>query len=378
MVRLLVSLSKLLFLCLETLSLINGIVQLRISVRHLPAVHEKLKTLHILRIFRFLLGQRRNLDGMVHYEGRLNEMFLHILLEEQVQNVALLMSLLKCNVMLLRQRSRLLQSLHLIPVHTGILLHRIHHCDTLKRFSKIHLDSVIDNLRGSQNLLGNMAVKILCQVHHSIIIRIRLIQFHQRKFRIMSRIQSLVAEYPADLIDSLQASDNQTFQIQFQRNAQLQVFVQSVKMRLKRSCRRSACVCHQHRSLDFHKALAVQIFADRADDFRTLDKSILYLRIHDQIHVSLAVTKVCVRQPVELLREDLKALAQKRQAGYMDGNLAGFRLKHRTLHTHDIADIHFLEVFVGFLADIVARHVALNAALKVLYIAEGSFSHHTF
>ena len=55
-----------------------------------------------------------------------------------------------------------------------------------------------------------------------------------------------------------------------------------------------------------------------------------------------------------------------------------FVLNTVPLHAHDIADIHFLEIFVGFLADIVTRHIALNATLKVLYIAEGSFSHHTF
>ena len=61
----------------ETLPLINGIVQLRVSVGHFPAVHKEFKPLHIVRILRFLLGQRRDFNGMIHYKCRLYQMFLY-------------------------------------------------------------------------------------------------------------------------------------------------------------------------------------------------------------------------------------------------------------------------------------------------------------
>ena len=58
MVCFLIPLGQQFFLGLETLPLVNGVIQFRIGISHLPAVHKELETLHILRIFRFLLGQR--------------------------------------------------------------------------------------------------------------------------------------------------------------------------------------------------------------------------------------------------------------------------------------------------------------------------------
>src|SRR5699024_7848444 len=65
-------------------------------------------------------------------------------------------------------------------------------------------------------------------------------------------------------------------------------------------------------------------------------------------------------------------------SGHMNGDLTCLRCENSSLHTYDIADVHFLEFLVSFLTDIVACHVALNTALQILYITERSLSHHTF
>lgn len=56
MVRLCVPGSQQRFLCLKTFLLIDGIIQLGISIGHFPTVHKEFKTFHILRIVRFLFG----------------------------------------------------------------------------------------------------------------------------------------------------------------------------------------------------------------------------------------------------------------------------------------------------------------------------------
>ena len=73
----------------------------------------------------------------------------------------------------------------------------------------------------------------------------------------MTGIHTLVAEYAADLIDSLQAAYNQSLQIQLQRNSEFHILVQRIVMSLKRSCSRTACVGDQHRGLHLHEALIV-------------------------------------------------------------------------------------------------------------------------
>ena len=76
-------------------------------------------------------------------------------------------------------------------------------------------------------------------------------------------------------------------------------------------CSSAACICYQHWSLYFHKALSVQEITDFPDDLGTLYKRILNLRIHDQIHISLTVAKVCIRQAMEFLRQSLEAFGEE-------------------------------------------------------------------
>ena len=66
---------------------------------------------------------------------------------------------------------------------------------------------------------------------------------------------------------------------------------------------------------------------------------------------------------MKLFRENAKAFRQQHDLSGADGNLAGFGLKHLAADTDDIADIHFLKGFIRLLADGVACHIGLDAAL---------------
>jgi len=149
-------------------------------------------------------------------------------------------------------------------------------------------------------------------------------------------------------------------------------------MRLERSCSSAAGICHQHRSLHFHKSLSVQIFTDSADDFGTFNESILYFRIHDKIHISLTITDICIGQTMKFFRQYLQTLGKQSYRSRMDRNFTCFCLKYFTGNTHDIADIHFLKCFVFLFSNTVSCHVRLNISLQILHITEGSFTHHTF
>ena len=99
---------------------------------------------------------------MIHDEGRLQKVLLYIFLEEQVQDIAFLMSLFKNDVVLFCQLSCLLQSLYLVPVNVCLFLHSVHHGQALKGLAQIHLDAFVYDLCGSKNLLCHIAVQILC------------------------------------------------------------------------------------------------------------------------------------------------------------------------------------------------------------------------
>ena len=207
------------------------------------------------------------------------------------------------------------------------------------------------------------------------IIGVRLIQLHKRKFRIVARIDALVAEHAADLIHTLKAADDQALEVQFKRDAQAHILVQRVIMRLERARGGAARIGDEHRGLDLNEALRVKIAADAAYHLGALDESVLHVGVHNEVGISLTVAEVNVCQAVIFLRQYLKALGQQHDLGRADGGLAGFRDKNLALDADDIADIELLEVGIRLFADHVARDVYLDIALKILHMAEGRLAH---
>ena len=183
-------------------------------------------------------------------------MFLYILFKEQVQDISLFMSFFKFDIMLFCDYSRLLKILYFIPVNACIFLNRINHCNTLKRLPEIHLDSLIYDMSCSKNFLCNKTVQVLCQIHHAMVICICLVKLHQSKLRIMSCIKAFITEYTTNLVYLLKTSNDQSLQVQFQRNTKLQIFIQGIEMRLEWSCCCSTCIGYKHRSLNFHKSFS--------------------------------------------------------------------------------------------------------------------------
>ena len=245
---------------------------------------------------------------MIHNECRLKKVLFYIFFEEQVQDITLFMSFFKFKIVCFCKLSCLFQCLYFVPVNTCIFLNSVNHCDALERLSKIHLDSFVYDLSSSENFLCNETVQILSQIHHAMIICVCLVEFHQSKFRVVSCIKTFVTEYSSDLIYSFQTTNDQSLQVKFQRDTELQIFVQGVEMCLERSCSCSSGILYKHRSLYFHKAFISKIFTDCSKDLGTFNKGILYFRVHDQIHISLTITSICVCQSMELLRKDLQTL----------------------------------------------------------------------
>ena len=96
-------------------------------------------------------------------------MLLDILLEEQVQDIALLMSLLKFNIdALLQALLPAPESFTSFQVNACIFLNRINHGDALKRLAQIHLNAVVNDLCCAKHFLCHVAVQILCQIHHAV------------------------------------------------------------------------------------------------------------------------------------------------------------------------------------------------------------------
>ena len=194
---------------------------------------------------------------------------------------------------------------YFIKIDSCIFLDRIVHGQTLKRLAKVDLDTIVGNLCGTTNLLSQITEHGLCQFHHSLIICICLIKLHQSEFWVVTGINTLITEYTADLINSLKTTNDQSLEVEFQRNTKFNIFVQCIVMCLKRSCSGTTCVGNQHWCLNFHEVASCKEVTDLFQNLGTFDKYFLAVLIHDKVYISLTITCICICQSVEFLRKDL-------------------------------------------------------------------------
>ena len=148
-------------------------------------------------------------------------------------------------------------------------------------------------------------------------------------------------------------------------------------MRDKWASSGAAGILDQHRGFDFHEIALVEEVADLPDDLRPLLKCRPDVPVHDEVQIPLTVPDVSVLKAMELLRQRNQVLGEQRNLICVDRDLAHLRAEHRTLHTDDVADIVLFEILVGILANLIARHVNLNAVIAVQDIAERGLAHDT-
>ena len=365
-------------LMLETLLLVDRVVELREGVGELAAGDEQLEALGVARVRSVLFGQRADLHRMPSQEGRLNQLVLDKFVEEQVEDIALQMALLILDVVLLGNRSGFLQGVDLVEVDAGVLLDRLDHADPLKRFAQVDLGVAVENGGGAQNLEGDVAQQLLGQVHDVLEVGVCLVELQHGEFRVVLGVHALVAEDAADLINLVKAADNQAFQVQLQRDAQVHVHVQGVVMGDERPCGGAACDVVQDRGLHLQVTLGVEEASQLADDLGALDKDVAHLRVDDQVNVALAVAQVGVGQAVEFFRQRQQRLGQQDSFGGTDGDFAMLGAEHLALDADDIADVPFFKLIVGLFTDNVLLDVDLNPAGSVGDIEEGGFAHRAF
>src|SRR5207302_11473853 len=116
-------------------------------------------------------------------------------------------------------------------------------------------------------------------------VAVGLVQLQNDEFRIVLEADAVVPHQPADFVNRLDAADQQTLQIEFQGDAQIQVDVQGIVVRDERPCGGPAGDGLQRGRLDFLVALSVEIIADTPDNLDALLGPLQDLRAINQIEI---------------------------------------------------------------------------------------------
>src|SRR5262249_15378342 len=146
-----------------------------------------------------------------------------------------------------------------------------------------------------------------------------------------------------DFIDAVKPADNQSFQIQFRCDAQIQVDIQGVVVRDEWTCYGSAGDRLHHRSFHFDEATRIQKAPDRLHYLAALYEDLAHIRIHRQIDIALAIAQLNVGQAVILFRKRKECLRQELYLFHMNREFSGSGAEQITGYAYVIAQIEQLE-----------------------------------
>ena len=126
---------------------------------------------------------------------------------------------------------------------------------------------IADPARGEQRI-GQPMQQPLDQLHELVVVGVGPVQLEHRELGVVLGRQPFVAEIAVDLVDALEAADDQPLQIELRRDAQVHVQIERVVVRHERPRRRAARNRLHHRRLDFHEIERIEIVAQVAQDAR--------------------------------------------------------------------------------------------------------------
>ena len=182
--------------------------------------------------------------------------------------------------------------------------------------------------------------------------------------------RALVAEILSELIDALQAADEQPLEVQLGCDPQVEVAVERVVMRRERPRERAAVEGLQDRRLDLDEALPVEVGADRGDDLRAGNERLACIGACDQVELAAAIAGLDVVQPVVLVRRRAQRLGEDLEAVDTQRQLAAAAAQDGAVDADEVAEIERGQARERVLAEHVDARVQLHLAGAVDEVEE--------
>src|SRR5665647_1125021 len=146
--------------------------------------------------------------------------------------------------------------------------------------------------------------------HHPVVVFVGHIDLHDSKFRIVGTVHPFVPEIFGKFVNTFKSTYNQSFQIEFVGNPEVEGNIQSIVMGNERPCCSTSWNGLQNGSLYLQITFLVEKLPHVIDNLRTLYKYIPYLGIDDKVQVPLAVAlfRICksIKQDSFLLFDNRK------------------------------------------------------------------------
>ena len=171
---------------------------------------------------------------------------------------------------------------------------------------------------------------------------------------------AFIPKISIDFKHALESAHDQSFEVEFRRDAQVEVPIERVVVRHERAGRGSPGNGLHHRRFHFQESVSGEIGSDARHDPAARFKHGVDVRVGDQIHVALPVPGFNVRQAVPFFRQGAQPFRQKRQGADFNGQLVGFRAEQPAFHPDPIAQIQFSRQAIR----VVTQHVFFQIDLE--------------
>ena len=155
----------------------------------------------------------------------------------------------------------------------------------------------------------------------------------------MTGIDAFIAEAAVHFKNPFQAADEEAFEVKFRRNAQEDIHIEGVVMRLKRTGCGTAGNGMEHRRFNFEEVAVIEVLADALDDFRTLNEGIRNFRVDDEVEIALTIACFLIRKAMEFFRQRTERFREELPRFDADRRFTRMGNEYRTADTDDIAEV---------------------------------------
>ena len=221
---------------------------------------------------------------------------------------------------------------------------------------------------------ANLLEQLLGERHHPVVVLILNIELHAGELGVVVAVHTLVAEVLANLINTLETANYQSFQVKLGGDAHVHVDVQRVEVGDEGASAGTAGNSLQGGSLDLGITSIVEHLTHGANHSGALQEGILHALVNNEVDIALAIAQLGVVEGVVghtvLNLHDgqwLETLAQHLERLGMDADFASLSAEHKALDTHKVANVEQLlensviEVLVLIGAQVVTADVDLDA-----------------
>ena len=365
----------------EAFKLLHGVILLRVAGAEFLTVHDKFENIHHLVILRVGLGQGNEIARDMANEERRILFFLDELLVHLLGDAHVIERLANLDMQLILSARAASFRRQVKPISSRHLLYEISVISAAPRAGEINgathiaLGVILIKHQLAEDALRNSGNQLLHHVGHALEVTAGFVHLQHRELRIVTRVDTLVAEVAVQLKHLREPADKQALQVKLRRNTERYRFFESIVVGLKGLGRSAARNILQHRSLHLHEASLRQERANLTDNARTGDEAGGTLRIAHQIQMALAVAHILVGQTMKFVRHRPQRLGQKREGSDAHGRLTRSSDEGIALYTHPVAALQQLPQRPHLLAHRLFGEHALNTAAHISNGEELSLPH---